>query len=49
MNHGGPQGASQTYNDASKLLATANDNDLSVSDYGGYNNGKKNRNQANKP
>ena len=31
----GPQGASQTYNNASKLLASANEIDLDVSDYGG--------------
>ena len=37
MNKGGePQGASQTYNNASKLLASANEIDLNVSDYGGY-------------
>lgn len=34
----GPEGASQTYNNASKLLASANEIDLSdKNDYGGYN------------
>ena len=44
MNKGGePQGASQTYNNASKLLASANEIDINVSDYGGY---KQNQQKA---
>ena len=36
MKQDGPQGASQTYNNASKLLASAHASDSNVSDYGGY-------------
>ena len=36
MKQEGPQGASQTYNNASKLLASAHASDSNVSDYGGY-------------
>lgn len=34
MNNGGVNGASHTYNNASKLLASANEIDLNASDYG---------------
>lgn len=46
----GPQGASQTYNNASRLLASANEIDLNVSDYGGFKQNKQatnNQNQSN--
>lgn len=36
----GPQGASQTYNDASKLLASAGAIDVSGGDYGGFKQNK---------
>ena len=42
----GPEGASQTYNNASKLLASANEIDLSVSDYGGPRNPRIGQNHA---